>query len=54
LGRSGEIILRCNLPLQTCQQVRLDETPMQTLTAGTDGFYRIKARPFEIVTLKFS
>jgi alpha-mannosidase len=51
--RGGEIMVRCNLPLHTCQQVRLDETLIQPLTAAADGFYRIKARPFEIVTLKF-
>jgi len=52
--RGGEISLRCNLPLLSCRQVRLDETPIQILSAAADGFYRIKARPFEIVTLKFS
>jgi alpha-mannosidase len=52
-GHNGEITLRCRLSLANCQQVRLDETPVQSLTAGSDGYYRIKARPFEIVTLKF-
>ena len=53
-GHNGEIALRCSLPLAVCHQVRLDETPIQPLKAGSDGYCRIKARPFEIITLKFS
>ncbi|MCE1252021.1 MAG: hypothetical protein LWX83_00560 [Anaerolineae bacterium] len=53
-GHSGKIALRCNLPLDTCHQVRLDEQIIQPLEAGADGYYHLQARPFEIITLKFS
>ena len=49
----GEITIRCNLPLANCTQVRLDESQLQPLAVGPDGFYRLKARPFEIVSLLF-
>jgi hypothetical protein len=51
-AEADQVALRVYFAHTRCEQVRLDETAVRTLQPDADGFYRIAARPWEIITIK--